>query len=67
MLGEGPRDERALFSERLKAALAYRDALAPDGTAYRLVSAEADVVAAKYTQPWWEECSAEEDSGYRDV
>ena len=42
MLGEGPRDERALFGERLRAALAYRDALAPDGTAYRLVSAEAD-------------------------
>ena len=24
MLGEGPRDERALFSERLNAAIAYR-------------------------------------------
>ena len=46
MLGEGPRDERELFSERLKAALAYREALAPDGTAYRLVSAEADGLPA---------------------
>jgi 23S rRNA (cytosine1962-C5)-methyltransferase len=46
MLGEGPRDERALFSERLKAALAYRESLAPDGTAYRLVSAEADGLPA---------------------
>lgn len=42
MLGEGPRDARALFGERLRAALAYRETLAPDGTAYRLVSAEAD-------------------------
>jgi len=32
-----------------------------------LTEAEADVVAAKYAQPWWEECSAAEDSGYRDV
>ena len=46
MLGEGARDERTLFSERLKAAIAYRDALAPDGTAYRLVSAEADGLPA---------------------
>ena len=46
MLGEGPRDERALFGERLRAALAYRDALAPDGTAYRLVSAEGDGLPA---------------------
>jgi 23S rRNA (cytosine1962-C5)-methyltransferase len=46
MLGEGPRDERALFGERLKAAIAYRDSLAPDGTAYRLVSAEADGLPA---------------------
>jgi 23S rRNA (cytosine1962-C5)-methyltransferase len=46
MLGEGPRDERALFRERLNAAIAYRDALAPDGTAYRLVSAEADGLPA---------------------
>lgn len=42
MLGEGPRDARALFGARLRAALAYRETLAPDGTAYRLVSAEAD-------------------------
>ena len=40
MLGEGPRDERELFRERLRAALAYREALSPEGTAYRLVSAE---------------------------
>lgn len=46
MLGEGPRDERALFGERIRAALAYREALAPDGTAYRLVSAEADGLPA---------------------
>lgn len=46
MLGEGPRDERVLFKERLKSALAYREALAPDGTAYRLVSAEADGLPA---------------------
>jgi 23S rRNA (cytosine1962-C5)-methyltransferase len=46
MLGEGPRDERALFGERLRAAIAYRQALAPDGTAYRLVSAEADGLPA---------------------
>ncbi|MCR4373339.1 MAG: class I SAM-dependent rRNA methyltransferase [Acidobacteria bacterium] len=46
MLGEGPRDERALFGDRLRAALAYREALAPDGTAYRLVSAEADGLPA---------------------
>jgi len=46
MLGEGPRDDRALFGERLKAAIAYREALAPDGTAYRLVSAEADGLPA---------------------
>jgi len=32
-----------------------------------LTEAEPDVVAAKYAQPWWEECSAAEDSGYRDV
>lgn len=46
MMGEGPRDERALFGDRLRAALAYREALAPDGTAYRLVSAEADGLPA---------------------
>ncbi len=46
MLGEGPRDERALLSGRLQAALAYREHLAPDGTAYRLVSAEADGLPA---------------------
>jgi L-ascorbate metabolism protein UlaG (beta-lactamase superfamily) len=32
-----------------------------------LTEAEPDVLAAKYAQPWWEECSAAEDSGYRDV
>ncbi len=40
------RDERALdgafWRERLDAAVAYREALAPDATAYRLVHAEAD-------------------------
>ncbi len=46
MLGDGPRDERTLFSDRLRAAIAYRAALAPDGTAYRLVSAEADGLPA---------------------
>lgn len=46
MLGEGPRDERELFRERIRAALAYREALAPEGTAYRLVSAEADGLPA---------------------
>jgi len=35
-------DERALFAERLRAAAAYRDALAIDATAWRLVNAEAD-------------------------
>lgn len=46
MLGDGPRDERAFLSARVQAALAYREHLAPDGTAYRLVSAEADGLPA---------------------
>jgi len=46
MVGEGPRDEREFFAERLRAALKYRETLAPDGTAYRLVSAEADGIPA---------------------
>jgi 23S rRNA (cytosine1962-C5)-methyltransferase len=46
MLGEGSRDERVLFGERLRAAIRYRETLAPDGTAYRLVSAEADGLPA---------------------
>src|SRR5687768_14872978 len=46
MLGEGPRDERELFSERLKAAIAYPEALAPDGTASRLVGVGADGLPA---------------------
>jgi 23S rRNA (cytosine1962-C5)-methyltransferase len=35
-------DERALFRERLAAALAYRDSLGIEATAFRLVHAEAD-------------------------
>lgn len=46
MLGEGPRDERVLFGDRLRAAIKYREALSPDGNAYRLVSAEADGLPA---------------------
>jgi 23S rRNA (cytosine1962-C5)-methyltransferase len=46
MLGEGPRDERLLLGDRLRTALAYREALAPDGDAYVLVSAEADGLPA---------------------
>ncbi|MDA1306508.1 MAG: class I SAM-dependent rRNA methyltransferase [Acidobacteria bacterium] len=42
MLGEGPRDERALFAERLEAAMAYRTRVAQGAQAYRLVNAEAD-------------------------
>ncbi len=42
MLGEGPRDERAFFTERLQAAIAYRAQVAPDAEACRLVNAEAD-------------------------
>jgi len=47
MLGDGSRDERELFSGRLRAALAYREALAPNGTAYRLVSAETGHIVRK--------------------
>lgn len=46
MLGEGSRDERTFFGDRLTAAIEYRDALAPEGTAYRIVSAEADGLPA---------------------
>jgi len=39
-------DERALFGERLRAAIAYRAELDIDGTAYRLVHGEADRLPA---------------------
>ncbi len=48
MMG-GPADaveERALFQERLRAAIAYRAELAIDSTAYRLVHGEADRLPA---------------------
>jgi len=42
-LGEGdPSDEPALFRSRLQAALEYRETLAIDASAWRLVNAEAD-------------------------
>lgn len=42
MLGEGPRDPRAFFAERLEAAVAYRATVAAGAQAYRLVNGEAD-------------------------
>jgi 23S rRNA (cytosine1962-C5)-methyltransferase len=39
---EDVSDEREMFRERLRAALAFRDALAIDATAWRAVNAEAD-------------------------
>lgn len=42
MLGDGPRDERAFFAERLEAAVAYRTRVAAGAQAYRLVNGEAD-------------------------
>lgn len=42
MLGEGPRDVRAFFAERLEAALAYRTRVAAGAQACRLVNGEAD-------------------------
>lgn len=42
MLGDGPRDERAFFRERLQAALRYRAQVAAGADACRLVNGEAD-------------------------
>jgi 23S rRNA (cytosine1962-C5)-methyltransferase len=42
MLGDGPRDEREFFRERLQAAIGYRQRVAAGADAYRLVNAEAD-------------------------
>jgi 23S rRNA (cytosine1962-C5)-methyltransferase len=42
----GFRDDRALFADRLRAAIEYRTALAIDATARRLVNAEADRLPA---------------------
>lgn len=42
MLGDGPRDVRAFFRERLEAAIAYRARVVGDAQAYRVVNGEAD-------------------------
>jgi 23S rRNA (cytosine1962-C5)-methyltransferase len=42
MLGEGPRDTREFFRERLQAAITYRAQVVGDAHAYRLVNGEAD-------------------------
>ncbi len=42
----GAIDERAMFDDRLRAAVAYRDELGIDGTACRLVHGEADRLPA---------------------
>jgi 23S rRNA (cytosine1962-C5)-methyltransferase len=42
MLGEGPRDARTLFTERIQAAVSYRATVAPEAQACRLVNGEAD-------------------------
>ena len=42
MLGDGPRDEREFFRERLQAAISYRQRVAAGADAYRLVNGEAD-------------------------
>jgi len=42
MLGDGPRDEREFFRERLQSAISYRHRVAAGAEAYRLVNAEAD-------------------------
>ncbi len=42
MLGDGPRDDRALLDERLRAAIAYRGQVTDGADAYRVVNAEAD-------------------------
>ncbi len=42
MLGDGPRDEREFFRERLQAAISYRHRVAAGAGAYRVVNGEAD-------------------------
>jgi 23S rRNA (cytosine1962-C5)-methyltransferase len=42
MLGEGPRDERTMLTERITAAIEYRKQVATGAQAYRLVNGEAD-------------------------
>jgi 23S rRNA (cytosine1962-C5)-methyltransferase len=42
MLGEGPRDTREFFQERLQAAISYRTRVVGDAQAYRLINGEAD-------------------------